>query len=187
MVLKLDSDEVTIKRRGCADGNKQRDWLPKEYTSSPTVSNDIFMTLCMIDATEGWEVATNDILGAFLQTEFYKGDIHIKLEGDVVNLLEDIKPEYCKYFVYTDIHGRKYVYAEAKKAIYGTPEVSLIFWANVSKGLEEMVYQRNQYNCCVMNKIIDDKKCIMLWHVDGMKTSHVEPAFISSVLSKIDA
>ena len=60
-----------------------------------------------------------------------------------MNLLEDIKPEYCKYFVYTDIHRREYVYAEAKKAIYGTLEVSLIFWANFSKGLEEMVYQRN--------------------------------------------
>ena len=27
MFLKLKSDEVTIKGRGCADGRKQRDWL----------------------------------------------------------------------------------------------------------------------------------------------------------------
>ena len=29
MFLKLKSDEVTIKGRGCADGRKQRDWLSK--------------------------------------------------------------------------------------------------------------------------------------------------------------
>ena len=31
----------------------------------------------MIDAKEGWDVATADIPGAFLQTEYDKGDTHI--------------------------------------------------------------------------------------------------------------
>ena len=38
-----------------------------------------------------------------------------------------------------------------------------------------------------MNKIIDNKKCTILWHVDDLKTSHVEPAVVSSVLADIDA
>ena len=38
-----------------------------------------------------------------------------------------------------------------------------------------------------MNKIIDNKQCTILWHVDDLKTSHVEPAVISSVLAGIDA
>ena len=37
------------------------------------------MLLCMIDAMEGQEVATADIPGDFLQTDHYKGDIHINL------------------------------------------------------------------------------------------------------------
>ena len=37
-----------------------------------------------------------------------------------------------------------------------------------------------------MNRIIDDKKCNILWHVDDLKKSHVGPAVISSVLSDID-
>ena len=48
----------------------------------------------MIDTTEGREVETVDIPGAFLQTDYDKGDIYIKLEGDMVTLLEDIDPEY---------------------------------------------------------------------------------------------
>ena len=42
------------------------------------------------------EVATADIPGAFLQTNYYKVDIHIKLEGGMVALLEEIDPEYYK-------------------------------------------------------------------------------------------
>ena len=89
MLLKLNSDEVTINGRGCTDGRKKRDWLSKEDTSSPTVSTEGLMLLCMIDTMEGWEVTTADIPGAFLQTDYDKGDIHIKLEGTMFTLLED--------------------------------------------------------------------------------------------------
>ena len=99
--------------------------------------------MCIIDAMEGRDVATADIPGAFLQTDYNKVDIHIKLEGAMVTLLEDIDPEYYKDFIYTDKCGRKCMYEEAKKAIYGTLEASLLFWAKLSKILEEMGYQRN--------------------------------------------
>ena len=74
----------------------------------------------MIDTMEVREVATAYIPGSFLQTNYYKGDIYIKLEGSRVNLLEEIEPEYYKYLIYTDKLGRKCMYAEAKKSIYGT-------------------------------------------------------------------
>ena len=50
-----------------------------------------------------------------------------------------------------------------------------------------MGYQRNEYNWCVMNKIVDDKQCNILCNVDDLKTSHVDPAIISRVLADIDA
>ena len=127
MFLKLKSYEVTIKGRGCADGRKQWDWLSKEDTLLPTVSTEGIMLSCMIDAMEGREVATSDITGAFLQTDYDKGNIHIKLEGAMVTLLEDIDPEYYKDLIFTDKSGRKCMFAESKKAIYGTLEASLLF------------------------------------------------------------
>ena len=90
----------------------------------------------MIDAMEGREVATAGIPGAFLQTNYYKGDIHIKLEGAMVTLLEETDPDYYKYFIFTYKRGRKCMYAEAKKAIYGSLESSLLFWAKLSKSLK---------------------------------------------------
>ena len=91
--MKLKSYEVTIKGRGCADGRKHQEYISKEDTSSPTVSKEGLMRSYMIDAMEGREIATTDIPGAFLQTNYAKGDIHIKLEGDMVTLIEDIDPE----------------------------------------------------------------------------------------------
>ena len=127
MFLKLKSDEVTIKGKGCADKRKHRDWLSKEDTSSPTVPTESLMIPCMIDAMDGREVATTGIPGAFLQTYYDKGDIHIKLEGAIVTQLEEIDPEYYKDYIFTYKRGRNCMYAEAKKAIYGTLEASLLF------------------------------------------------------------
>ena len=157
MFLKLKIDEFTIKGRICADGSKHRDWLYKDDTLSPTVSTRGLMLSCMNDTMEGREAATADIPGAFMQTEYYKGDIHIKLEGTMVNLLEEIDPEYYKDFIYTDKRGKKCMYAETRKDIYGTLDASLLFWSKLSKILEEMGYQRNEYDWCAMNKIIDNK------------------------------
>ena len=61
----------------------------------------------------------------------------------MATLLEEIDPEYYKDFIFTDKCGREFMYTEAKKDIYRTLEASLLFWAKLSKSLEEMGYQRN--------------------------------------------
>ena len=187
MFLKIKSDEVAIKGRGCADGRKQWDWLSKEDMSLPTMSTKGLMLLCIIDTMEDREVATADIPGAFLKNDYDKGDIHIKLEGDMATLLEDTEPEYYKYFIYIDKLRSNFMYREDKKAIYGTLEASLLFWGKLSKSLEKMGYQRNEYNWCVMKKIVYRKRCAIIWHVDDLKTSNVDPAVVSRVLDDIDA
>ena len=62
----------------------------------------------------------------------------------MVTLLEDIDQYYYKYFIYADKQRKRCVYAEYKKAIYGTLEASLLFWAKLSKRIEEMGYQINK-------------------------------------------
>ena len=136
MFLKLKSDEVTTNGRGCADEMKHRDWISKGYTLSPTMSSEGLMISCIIDAMEVREVATANIPGSFLYTEYNKGDIHIKLEGAMVTLIEDINPEYYKFFIYTDKRGRNCIYAEAKRATYGTLEVQK-FQNPIRNGISE--------------------------------------------------
>ena len=38
-----------------------------------------------------------------------------------------------------------------------------------------------------MNKIIENKQCNILWDADNLKTSHFDPAVVSSVLADVDA
>ena len=61
MFLKLKSDEVTIKRRGCACRRKHQYWLSKEYTSPATVNTEGIMLSCMIDAMGLRDTATATI------------------------------------------------------------------------------------------------------------------------------
>ena len=83
------------------------------------------------------DVATVEIPGALLQTDYNKGYINIKMEGVMVTLMEEIDPAYYKGFVYLDSRGKKCMYAEANKAIYSTLEASHIFWTKLSKSLEK--------------------------------------------------
>jgi hypothetical protein len=86
-----------IKGRGCADGCKQRVYTAKEEASSPTVSVESLMLSCTIDATEGRDVATADIPGAFRgvisriffeRTLFFGPSIHPK-PGRLAHVLAD--------------------------------------------------------------------------------------------------
>ena len=61
----------------------------------------------MIDATEGQKLATADIPGAFLKTNYVKGDININLEWEMYTLLEEIDQDYYKYLIYIDKPGIK--------------------------------------------------------------------------------
>ena len=59
---------------------------------SSTVSTEGLTISCMVDAMEGRDFATSYVPGAFLKTDDDKGDIHIKMEGAMITLLEDIDP-----------------------------------------------------------------------------------------------
>ena len=50
-----------------------------------------------------------------------------------------------------------------------------------------MVYQRNEYYWCVINKKFNGKQCNILCNVDDMKILHVDSDIFSSDLADIDA
>ena len=73
-----------IKGRGCADGRKQRHNTPKDDASSPTVATESVLLSCVIDAKEQRDVATVDILGAFMQGD-QDETVHMRLEEHLPN------------------------------------------------------------------------------------------------------
>ena len=59
----------SVKGRACADGRKQRLWMQKEETASPTIAVEALFYTFVMDAMEERDVATCDLPGHFLQTE----------------------------------------------------------------------------------------------------------------------
>ena len=107
-------------------------------------------------------------------------------DGALVDLLIRVNPgKYEKYVVYEN--GKKVLYVKLQKALYGTLQVALLFWENVSAFLvNELAFEMNPYDKCVVNKIINGKQCTIIWHVDDFKLSHVEQNVLKWIAKKLD-
>jgi hypothetical protein len=160
-----------IKGRGCADDRKQRATTAKEEASLPTASIESLMLSCVIDAAENRDVATVDIPGAFMQAEM-DNLVHMCLEGKMAELHVRIDPKLYRKYIWLD-SGKTVLYVELKKSLYGTLKAALLFLAPP--------FLSNPYDPCVMNKTIHGKQCTMLWHVDDLKISHVDPEVVTEV------
>jgi Reverse transcriptase (RNA-dependent DNA polymerase) len=174
-----------IKGRGCADGRKQRAYTSKEDASSPTVSIEALLLSCVIDAKEKRDVATVDIPGAFMQADMDEL-VHMRLEGTMAELLVQLDPKLYRKYVQT-VNGKSVLYVELKKALYGTMRAALLFWKLLTSKLTAMGFKINPYDWCVANKTIDGNQCTVLWHVDDLKISHVDPNVVTSVIKQLEA
>ena len=173
-----------IKARGCADGRSQRGHVPKEETSSPTVATEALILTCVVDAAEKRDVATCDIPGAFMQSDM-KGKVVMKLEGVMAEVIMKIdRTKYERHAIKEN--GKDVIYVILNKALYGTLQAALLFWQNLSSQLEKWGFAINPYDFCVANKNINGKQCTIVWHVDDLKVSHVDPAVVTTILNLLD-
>ena len=174
-----------IKGRGCADGRKQHVYKTKEETSTPTVSIELLFLSCIIDAKEGHKVATCNISGAFMQADIDE-IIHVKLEGPLATLLTRVDPEkYSKCI--TIKNGKKVMYIHLAKALYSTmQQAALLFWKDLTGYLVEQGFELNPYDECVANRQINGSQCMVLWHIDDMKISHVSDKVLDKVIAGLN-
>ena len=174
-----------IKGRGCADGRKQREHLTKEETSSPTVAIESVLISGTIDAHENRDVATIDVPGAFMQADM-DDTVHIRIDGAMADLLIRIDPEKYNKFVQIT-NGKKVLYLLLKKALYGTLKAALLFYNKLVEVLLSWGFELNPYDPCVANKMINGNQCTILWHVDDLKISHVDPVEVTKIINMMSS
>ena len=174
-----------IKGRGCADGRKQRVYMSKEDSSSPTVSTEALFLTCLIDAMEKRDVATVDIPGAFMQSDMEGRDTYMKIEGKMVDILSKVDPSLYEEHA-TIENGKKVLYVKLKKALYGTVQASLLFWKNLTETLVSWGFEINPYDWCVANKMVDGKQLTITWHVDDLKISHVDEHVVTKLIEQLN-
>ena len=172
-----------IKGRTVADGSVQRDLYTKEQTSSPTVSNDALALSLMIDAFEHRDVATADVVGAYLHADLTDFTL-LRVEGASVDIMCDVCGDYKRFITYEN--GKKVLYLQLLKALYGCVLSALLWYELFSGTLQEMGFTLNPYDPCVANKIVDGKQCTIVWFVDDNKISHVNAQVVTDVIAKIE-
>ena len=183
MFLKQKQTEQ-IKGQGCADGHKQHLHTPKDNASSPTVATESVHLSCVIDAKERCDVATVDILGAFMQGD-QDETAHMHLEGTLAELLTKCDPKLYRKYVVTE-NNKPVLYVELVKALYGTIHAALIFWHKLTSKLVEWGFTINLYDWCVANKQINGQQCTLVWHVDDMKISHADSRVVDDIIKMLE-
>jgi len=175
-----------VKARGCADGRKQRDHIPKEDTTSPTVTTDAMFITCTIAAHERRDTASADIPGAFLHA-YTDAAVLMRLDGVLAEMMVKVAPAiYCP-FITTNAHGKPILYVTLQKALYGMLKSALLFYRTLVADLMAEGFTLNPYDPCVANKLIDGKQMTVIWHVYDLIVSHVDPAAVTKFLNWLKA
>jgi hypothetical protein len=104
----------------------------------------------------------------------------------MAELLVRIDPKLYQKYV-RDEGGKQVLYLELRKALYGTLMAALLFWRLLTSKLTEWRFVVNPFDSCVMNKDINGKRRIVLWHVDDLKISHVNSDVVTSIIDLLDA
>jgi hypothetical protein len=76
---------------------------------------------------------------------------------------------------------------ELRKALYGTLRAALLFWKLLTKYLKGWGFKVNPYDWSIAKKTINRKQCIILWHMDDLKISYMDPtAVVTDVIDRLE-
>jgi hypothetical protein len=128
-----------------ARGNKQRDYISKEDVSSPTITTEAILLLCIIDAEEDRDVTIINIPNALMriQVEDKEDMVIIKICGFLVDILVQIAPDVYKSYIMTDKKGMKQSLLQCQNALYGTMVASLLYYRKFTKSLTSVGFEIN--------------------------------------------
>ena len=97
------------------------------------------------------------------------------LRGELAELMVLIEPALYRKYVTVDSKRRKVLYVRMHKALYGMLRSALLFYRKLVKDLKGDGFQINPYDPCVANRMVNGKQQTVIWHVDDLKASHVDP------------
>ena len=106
-------------------------------------------------------------------------------EGQMVDYMVQANPEKYGPYVHTTKKGKKILYVELLKALYGCIKSALLWYKLFTSTLEQMGFVLNPYDPCVANKMINGKQCTICWYVDDLKVSHMEKDVVSDIMLRV--
>ena len=107
----------------------------------------------------------------------------IKLHGQIVDILCEMKPEYKKFVVYEN--GKVTLYMQLMKALYGCIKSALLWYELFTGELRDKGFKLNPYGKCVTNKMINGKQCTMAWWVDDSFLTNLSAMVLDRIIERI--
>ncbi len=83
------------------------------------MNNDSIFITGAVDAYEGRSVGTVDVPGAFLHTWLTDEKVIMVLKGELCELIVKVDPKLYTKYVTIDSRGKKVLYVQLSKALYG--------------------------------------------------------------------
>jgi Reverse transcriptase (RNA-dependent DNA polymerase) len=111
--------------------------------------------------------------------------VHMCIDGNMAQILHDIAQDTYGPYVTRTNKRQPILYVHLEKALYGTLQAALLFWEKLSALLVSWGFELNPYDTCVANKHINGSICTILWHVDDLKISHVDPAVVDEIIAQL--
>eukprot|EP00957_Ditylum_brightwellii_P176676 13456984-Ditylum_brightwellii.AAC.1 len=102
-----------------------------------------------------------------------KRKVIMKIRGVLVDSLIDLCPRVYEDHVVTE-REKKVLYAKILKALHGMIVSSLLWYKKFHKDLESIGFIVNLYDVCVANQVVNNAQHTVTWHVDDIKSSHVD-------------
>eukprot|EP00957_Ditylum_brightwellii_P197541 15049821-Ditylum_brightwellii.AAC.1 len=98
----------------------------------------------------------------------------MKMRGLLVDILLELCPGvYNKYVVHKG--KSKVLYVCMLMALYGMIVSLLLFYKKFRTDIESIGFETNPYGVCVANRMVNRKQHTVTWHVNDVKSSHVNP------------
>ena len=94
------------------------------------------------------------------------------MRGELSELLMMTYPSIYRKWITVNKKGETVLYIKSLNAIYGITKAALLLYNKFVGYLTSVIFKLDPYGTCVANKIINDKKMIVVWNVDGTKVSH---------------
>eukprot|EP00980_Cylindrotheca_fusiformis_P011531 scaffold2712_cov143-Cylindrotheca_fusiformis.AAC.5 len=121
--------------------------------------------------------------------------LHADMDETVIMIFEDEMVDYMvqtnltkyKSAVHVTKTGKKILYVQLLKALYGCIQSAMLWWKLLTSTLIEEGFVVNPYDPCVANKIMPDgSQCTVCWYVDDLKISHVDKAVVENIVTQIE-
>jgi hypothetical protein len=176
LIFLAEKRDGTIKARTCVNGSSQRAYIARKEVTSPTAATDAILITGVIDDKQKRDVMTLDVPDAFVQTPIQQSGekIIMKIRGSLVDILLEICPGVYNNFVIYE-GKQKILYVQMLMALYGMMIASILYYKKFRKDIESIGFEVNPYDICVANRTINgNKQHTVTWHVDDLKSSHVD-------------